>query len=86
MFNCQKIIGAVVGAGFVGLVVGCAAGPDSATTANAAKAQSTTKKADEQTITGSRLPSKQTEKLVHGADGQEIERYRPPNPGKAGGQ
>ncbi len=84
MFNSQRIIGAVVGVGLVGLAGGCASAPESATASNAAKAQSTTKKADEQTITGSRLPSKQTEKLVHGADGQEIERYRPPNPGKPG--
>lgn len=85
MFNSQKMVGMVMGAGLVVMLIGCAAGPDSATAIDQAKAQSAAKRAGEQTITGSRLPAKQTEKLVHGADGQEMERYRPPNPGKAGG-
>ncbi len=80
MFDSQKLIMALLGAGMASVLPACSTTTDSPTSQSEKQAEAKSKNIDTGISTGSRLPTKPSDRLVTGTDGQEMERYRPPNP------
>lgn len=76
-----RLMAAVLGCSVAGLLGACA----TTTTASAPQGPANTvakaSAEDRETITGSRIPAKTTERLVQQVGTQELETYRPPSPG-----
>ncbi|MEI6738153.1 MAG: hypothetical protein WCL29_06720 [Pseudomonadota bacterium] len=80
MIISQKSIVMLAGVVFASGLAACSTTADSPSTQLEKQAEAKTKNVDPGISTGSRLPAKPTDRLVTGTDGQEMERYRPPNP------
>lgn len=77
-------LAAALGAALVGLLAACAASttaPMDKVSQVAAKTQAKDSSDEGETITGSRIPRKTTDRIVRRVDAVEMERERPPSPG-----
>lgn len=84
MIQRSKLVAAALGAALAGLLAACATSttvPLSKGSQVAAQTQAKDSADDGETITGSRIPRKTTDRLVRRVDAVEMERERPPSPG-----
>jgi len=84
MVQRSKLIAAALGTGVIGLLAACATSTIPSATEAMAKTATKVSADERETITGSRIPAKTTDRLVQqvdAADAQEADRSRPPSPG-----
>jgi hypothetical protein len=84
MIQRSKLATAALGAALVSLLAACATSataPSSKESQVIAQTQSKDRADEGETITGSRIPRKTTDRIVRRVDAVEMERERPPSPG-----